>query len=235
MIRLKLLLHQRSFASPRPESQAIAAASARTRRAAPCSGRRWASGRGRDAFRRTGRRRRCAIAARASGSTIARLPPVAPPRPPGSCTLCVASKTTGTPSACICGNRPHVVHQPAVAEKRAALARAGRRWQPAAASLLDDVPHVARGHELALLHVHGPARSRGRHSRSVCRARNAGICSSAHTCADRARPACDSWMSVVTGKPGRFARPAAGFAALRPTPARGTIRGSCDSPCRTTP
>ena len=24
-------------------------------------------------------------------------------KPPGSCTLCVASKTTGTPSACICG------------------------------------------------------------------------------------------------------------------------------------
>ena len=44
-----------------------------------------------------------AIAARASGSTIARLPPVAPPSPPGSCTLCVASNTTGTPSDCICG------------------------------------------------------------------------------------------------------------------------------------
>ena len=34
-------------------------------------------------------------AARANGSTISRFPPVAPPRPPGRWTLCVASKTTG--------------------------------------------------------------------------------------------------------------------------------------------
>ena len=43
------------------------------------------------------------VAARASGSIIARLPPVAAPRPPGSWTLWVASKITGTPRACIWG------------------------------------------------------------------------------------------------------------------------------------
>ena len=103
-----------------------------------------------------------AVAARASGSTIARLPPVASPSPPGSCTLCVASKTTGTPSACICGIAAHVVHQPAIAEERAALAQQILR-QPALAKFADHVLHVARGHELPLLHVHGPAGLRGGH------------------------------------------------------------------------
>ena len=36
-------------------------------------------------------------------------------------------------------------------------------WQPAPDEFVDDVPHVAGGHELALLHVHGPAGLRGGH------------------------------------------------------------------------
>ena len=102
-----------------------------------------------------------ATAARASGSTIARLPPVALPSPPGSCTLCVASNTTGVPSACISDERPHVVDQPAVAEERAPFAE-----QDIAAAggfeLADDVPHVARGEELGLFDVDGPAGAGGR-------------------------------------------------------------------------
>ena len=38
-----------------------------------------------------------AVAARASGSTMARFPPVAAPRPPGFCTEWVTSNTTGAP------------------------------------------------------------------------------------------------------------------------------------------
>ena len=38
-----------------------------------------------------------ATAARASTGTISRWPPLLVPLPPGSCTLCVASNTTGAP------------------------------------------------------------------------------------------------------------------------------------------
>ena len=38
-----------------------------------------------------------ATAARESTGTISRMPPLLVPLPPGSCTLCVASKTTGAP------------------------------------------------------------------------------------------------------------------------------------------
>ena len=72
------------------------------------------------------------------------------------------------PSALHLRNGPHVVHQPAVAEERAALAEqhvpaAGRR------ELGDDVPHVPGGHELPLLDVHRPAglRRRPRADRSA--------------------------------------------------------------------
>ena len=62
-----------------------------------------------------------AAAARASGATYSRSPEVVSPPEPGSCTLCVASMQTGTPSARIMHERPHVHHQVAVAEGGAAL------------------------------------------------------------------------------------------------------------------
>src|SRR5262249_27882267 len=46
-----------------------------------------------------------ATAARAKGSTYWRSPPERVPSPPGSCTACVASKTTGTP-------RPRITRSP---------------------------------------------------------------------------------------------------------------------------
>ncbi len=45
-----------------------------------------------------------ATPARASGSMNSDCPPVALPNPPGSCRLCVTSKTTGAPKARMMGN-----------------------------------------------------------------------------------------------------------------------------------
>ena len=63
-----------------------------------------------------------ATAARASGSTISRLPPVAAPNPPGSWTLWVASENDRGAEGLHLRDGPHVVDQSAVAEKGASLA-----------------------------------------------------------------------------------------------------------------
>ena len=71
-------------------------------------------------------------------------------------------------------DRPHVADEHPVAERGAAF----RQHQVPAADLVhfaDDVFHVPGGHELALLDVDGPPRAPAASSRSVCRARNAGI------------------------------------------------------------
>ncbi len=75
-----------------------------------------------------------AIAARASGSTMARLPPVAPPKPARFLYAVRGVEDHRHAKGLHLRDRPHVVHQPAVAEKRAAFAQE-MFWQPAAASL----------------------------------------------------------------------------------------------------
>ena len=67
----------------------------------------------------------------------------------------------------------------------------------------DDVPHVLRRQELALLDVDRLARcAAAATSRSVCRDRNAGICRTSATSAAGAGLA-GSWMSVRIGRPVR--------------------------------
>ena len=56
-----------------------------------------------------------------------------------------------------CTRRAHVHHQVAVAEGGAALGERARWRLPASRHLRQHVAHVARGQELALLHVHAPA------------------------------------------------------------------------------
>jgi hypothetical protein len=60
------------------------------------------------------------------------------------------------------GNRPHVVHQPPVAEKRPPLAKQDLATA-GGFELADDVLHVAGRHELPFLDVHRPFGPGGRH------------------------------------------------------------------------
>ena len=128
---------------------------------------------------------------------------------------------------------PHVVDQPAVAEEGAPLAQ----HDVAAAGRLElahDVFHVPGGQELALFHVDCPAgAAAAAASRSVCRARKAGICSRSHT-GRRAPPArangCRS--SPAARSP---PSPAAGYPVRGPARAPIRTRRWCGWPCRTRP
>ena len=55
-------------------------------------------------------------AAQASGSTNSRCPLDCVPPPPGNCTLCVASNTTGYPKAAQNRERPHIDDQIVIPE-----------------------------------------------------------------------------------------------------------------------
>ena len=103
-----------------------------------------------------------AAAARASGSTIARLPPVALPK---SARLLHAVRRVEHhrhAESLHLRNGPHVVHQPAVAEKRAPLAE-NHILAAGGGELVDHVPHVAGGQELGFFHMHRPAGCGRRH------------------------------------------------------------------------
>ena len=59
-------------------------------------------------------------------------------------------------------DRPQIVHEPAIAEECAPLAEQDV-LAAGAGQFIDNVPHVAGRHELALLHVNGPASCRRGH------------------------------------------------------------------------
>ena len=152
------------------------------------------------------------------------------PSPPGSCTLCVASKTTGTPSACICG----MLRMSFTAGHSRRMCRA----RPARCSGSRSIAACRRRASCPTGRDTGPSShapagpySAAATSKSVCRARKAGICSKSQTSA--AGAACSGrWISVVTGRPvvslRRPARP-----ALAECRARERNRRSSDLPYRT--
>ena len=102
-----------------------------------------------------------ATPADASGSMNSACPAVTPSPAPGSCRLCVTSKTTGTPRLADHRERAHVDDEVVVAEREAAL---GDEHAIVAglAHLGDGMPHVERREELTLLDVHdAPGGGRG--------------------------------------------------------------------------
>ena len=122
-----------------------------------------------------------ATPAEASGSMYCARPAVTPSPAPGSCRLCVTSKTTGS-RAPEHGQRPHVDDQVVITETDAALGDE-HRLVALGGDLLDYVPHVRRREELPLLDVDGLARRAAATSRSVWRERKAGICRMSTTAA----------------------------------------------------
>ena len=152
---------------------------------------------------------------------------------PGSCRLCVTSKTTGKPELAHHREGPHVDDEVVVAEvtprsvtKTFAL--------PAAIDLGDRMSHVFRRQELSLLDVHraaGLARPPPA-GRSGAR----GTPESAERRRPRRRPRLVDLVNVGQQRAGR-SRPSPWRARAVPrrARARGTNRATCDWLCRTTP
>ena len=101
-----------------------------------------------------------ASAARASTGANSRWPDDLSPPPPGSCTECVASKTTGQSETPHRWNRAHVGHEVVVPERRAAL-REQEFFRARAPGLFHDLAHFRRRKELAFFQVHDLARGHG--------------------------------------------------------------------------
>ena len=140
-----------------------------------------------------------ATAARASTGTNSRCPPELPPRPPGCCTEWVASKITGWPRPAICGrarmsetsvlypndvprsvSRTRSLPAPVILAATCFMSQGARNW-PFFTLIAAPVAAAAR-------------------SRSVCRHRKAGICSTSITSAAGAH--CSGrCTSLSTGQP----------------------------------
>ncbi len=153
---------------PRPRrSPRSRRAGAAGRRGAACSGRRTAGGRpasvrsGSSWISMNSASTPTATAARARAWTYWRSPPERSPCPPGQLHRVRGVEDHGIAEFAHDRQAPEVHHEVVVAEARPAL-RQQDVLAPRGANLLDDIAHVARGEELSLLHVDGPAASRAR-------------------------------------------------------------------------
>ncbi len=182
-------------------SRSAGRAAARADRAAARSARRSSRAPAPRAPRGRRRRRRPRRRPSASGSMYSARPAVTPSPPPGSCRLCVTSKTTGKPCRAHHRERAHVDDEVVVAEARAALGDDHARVA-GIDDLRDGVAHVVGREELALLDVHDAPGPRGRDEQVGLAERNAG--SAGRRRPPPPAPACDgSWMSVRIGTPRR--------------------------------
>src|SRR5204862_136113 len=152
-----------------------------------------------------------AAAARASGATNLRSPPDAVPSPPGCCTLCVASNTTGQPVAARIGSERRSATRLLYpnAKPRSVTSRS---WLPVERAFSTTRSISPGERNCPFFRFTGFPAAATATMKSVCRQRKAGVCSTSTTAATAAT--CSfSCTSVSTASPvarrtsARMARP----------------------------
>jgi len=139
-----------------------------------------------------------ATAARASTGMNSRCPPEAEPCPPGNCTECVASNTTG-----------QLVSRMIASERMSETRLLYPKEKPRSQTMMFGLPveralsttfFISTRQELALLDVDGLALAATFKIKFVCRHRNAGVCRTSTTAATSSIGV-SSCTSVNTGTP----------------------------------
>src|SRR5213080_2207199 len=152
-----------------------------------------------------------ATAARASGATNLRSPPDAVPSPPGCCTLCVASNTTGQPVAARIGSERRSATRLLYPNAKP-LSVTSRSWLPVERAFSTTRSISPGERNCPFFRFTGFPAAATATMKSVCRQRKAGVCSTSTTAATAATCAF-SCASVSTGSPvsrrtsARMARP----------------------------